>query len=345
MELKSKFHHLHPDRFFLENDLKLVEAYLKEGHWISSGESLIALEKPGEGNMNLVLRARTNKQSFIIKQARPWVEKYPQIEAPIGRVAVEAQYFSLLDQFGDLKAYSPTLLGFDVANGILAIEDLGEGADYSSIYQKGNNIALDELEVMIQYLSILHHLPIAPIDFPDNMAMRKLNHEHIFNFPFLKENGFNLDDIQVGLQEASMPYKRDDALKSSIIQLGEIYLAQGTTLLHGDYYPGSWLRVETGPKVIDPEFGFIGPPEFDLGVLTAHLLMAEQAMDRLDLLRKNYKGFENHFREDLWAAFTGVEILRRLIGIAQLPLALSLEEKQDLMRLARSFILDGKVNF
>ena len=48
---------------------------------------------------------------------------------------------------------------------------------------------------------------------------------------------------------------------------GERYLAEGSTLLHGDYYPGSWMTVDDAVFVIDPEFSFKGFPEFDLGVM------------------------------------------------------------------------------
>jgi 5-methylthioribose kinase len=35
-----------------------------------------------------------------------------------------------------------------------------------------------------------------------------------FEYPFKEENGFNLDDIQDGLQELALPYKKDVELKT-----------------------------------------------------------------------------------------------------------------------------------
>ena len=58
-------------------------------------------------------------------------------------------------------------------------------------------------------------------------------------------------------------------------ELGALYLQDGTSLLHGDYFPGSWLQTAAGVRVIDPEFCFFGPPEFDVGVLLAHLHLAQ----------------------------------------------------------------------
>jgi 5-methylthioribose kinase len=180
----------------------------------------------------------------------------------------------------------------------------------------------------------LHQLKIT--NFPATGAMRVLNHEHLFNFPFLEENGFDLDSIQPGLQEASLPYKTDSVLKQRIQALGNRYLADGKVLMHGDFYPGSWLQVSSGIKIIDPEFGGLGDAEFDLGVFLAHLELAEQEEGLCAQVQKHYSlpvdwTLVQHYR--------GVEILRRLIGIAQLPVSLNLDTKKSLLARARTYLL------
>lgn len=343
MDLKQRFQQAYPTTFFLENNVKAVTKYLEKQAWFNKNEVLLSLEKPGEGNMNFVLRASTNQRSFILKQARPWVEKFPQIDAPVERVAVEAQFFQSLDKVDIINQYAPSCLGFDAVNFILATEDLGKGADYSFLYQKDNLLAETDIDGLTQYLSALHQVTI-PADFPSNLAMRKLNHEHIFNFPYLVENGFNLDDIQEGLQAAAMPYKTNAALKAKIKACGKIYLnAKNGHLLHGDFYPGSWLKVADGLKVIDPEFGFVGPAEFDLGVLFAHLLMAEQPSSVSKAIFQKYQQSAN-FKEGLLSQFVGIEILRRLIGIAQLPLSLDLTTKKKLMAQAAKWIMTEEMD-
>ena len=42
------------------------------------------------------LRVQTAERSFILKQSRPWVEKYPAIPAPEERVLVEAAFYEPL---------------------------------------------------------------------------------------------------------------------------------------------------------------------------------------------------------------------------------------------------------
>ncbi|NND31589.1 MAG: phosphotransferase [Saprospiraceae bacterium] len=292
--------------------------------------------------MNFVLRILTNQRSFILKQARPWVEKYPQIEAPIERAAIEAQILKQIEQLPAVSSYSPQCLGFDDQSYILYLEDLGEGADYTFIYRREEGLSSVEVEGLTTYLSQLHTMgPDVADKFPSNIKMRQLNHEHIFRFPYSMDNGFDLDPIQSGLQAAAFPYKNDERLKERIERLGEVYLSPGNALLHGDYYPGSWLKVPNGIKVIDLEFGFVGPPEFDLGVFIAHAAMAALGKDIIHQIRSLYQS-PSDFSSDLLAGFAGTEILRRLIGIAQLPLDLSLEEKKDLMRLASSWITTGR---
>ncbi|MEM6319413.1 MAG: phosphotransferase [Bacteroidota bacterium] len=340
MDLRTRFQQELPNCFFLENSIAPVASYLAQQNWLQADEVLQQLEKPGEGNMNFVLRAITNQRSFILKQARPWVEKFPQIDAPVERVAVEAQFFQSLAAIPTISQYAPTCLGFDAQSHILYIEDLGEGVDYGFLYQKNQVLSTSALASLIQYLTVLHQIE-PPADFPENLAMRQLNHEHIFNFPYSVDNGFNLDDVQEGLQTAAMPYKTDAVLKAKIKTYGELYLTKGQHLLHGDFYPGSWLATPNGLKVIDPEFGFVGPAEFDLGVLLAHLYISQQSEATIQSVVSEYQKVLP-LRESVLAVFTGIEILRRLIGIAQLPLSLELSEKKGLMEQARAWILEER---
>jgi len=342
MNIKDRFHQAHPKTFFLEKDISKVEQYLQTQGWLADKEVVTALEKPGEGNMNFVLRVQTNTRSFILKQARPWVEKFPTIDAPVERVAVEAHFFTTLQPHAAIKDFIPSTIGFDKASFILATEDLGIGADYSFLYQAGNTLEEEEIKSIVRFLNQLHHIP-APEDFPSNQAMRVLNHEHIFNFPFAEDNGFDLDEIEPGLQRASMLYKKDVFLKEKINKCGEVYLAKGNHLLHGDFYPGSWLKIKNGLKVIDPEFGFIGPAEFDLGVLVAHLMMANQSSSTIQTILDNYQS-PSDFSESLLAQFAGIEIMRRIIGIAQLPLSLDLNQKKRLLLKAAYWIQNEVVN-
>lgn len=315
-----------------------LEVYLHSKNWLSAAETILRLEKPGEGNMNYTLRVVTNERTFIVKQARPYVEKYPQIAAPAERAVIEGRFYEKVQPFQALSTCMPSLLGMDAAQKILVLEDLGIATDYTTLYQPKHTLALSDARALAQYIAVLHQKTYQEI--PDvlfaNRDMRALNHEHIFNYPFLEGNGFNLDQVTPGLQMISMAYKIDTSLKNTVEALGKVYLSDGHSLLHGDYYPGSWLRTSAGVKVIDPEFCFYGPAEFDLGVMTAHLMMAKQSEDTIKTVYEAYGRVQN---PELVDRFTGVEIMRRIIGLAQLPLSLSLLDKEELLEQAYELLM------
>jgi 5-methylthioribose kinase len=308
--------------------------YLQDKNWMEPYEEVLRLEKPGEGNMNVVVRVVGDTRNLILKQSRAFVNKYPQIPAPIERISVERQFYALAASLPELRKYLPWVVGFDAKNHLMVLEDLGKGADYTFIYKKEQPMAAEDLAAAVEFLNVLHAQKFDNETvrcFPDNLALRKLNHEHLFVYPYMEDNGFDLDTIQPGLQSVAMTYKNDSALKRRVSALGELYLSSGGTLLHGDYYPGSWLRVNAGFKVIDPEFCFFGPAEYDLGVMLAHLRMAQQPEADIETVFEQYG---SDLDIQLVEQIECMEILRRVIGLAQLPLDLSLEEKEELLKWA-----------
>jgi 5-methylthioribose kinase len=308
--------------------------YLQDKNWMEPYEEVLRLEKPGEGNMNVVVRVVGDTRNLILKQSRAFVNKYPQIAAPIERIGVERRFYALAASQPELRKYLPWVVGFDAKNHLMVLEDLGKGADYTFVYKKDEQMTAEELTAAVDFLKVLHEQKFdseTVNTFPSNLALRKLNHEHLFVYPYMEDNGFDLDTIQPGLQALAMTYKTDSALKQKVLALGKLYLSSGGTLLHGDYYPGSWLRVNASFKVIDPEFCFFGPAEYDLGVMLAHLRMAQQPETDVEAVLEQY-GTDVDIR--LVEQIEGMEILRRIIGLAQLPLDLSLEEKEELLKWA-----------
>jgi 5-methylthioribose kinase len=43
----------------------------------------------------VTVRIRFDRSSYILKQARPWVVKYPHLPAPVERVPVEAAFYEV----------------------------------------------------------------------------------------------------------------------------------------------------------------------------------------------------------------------------------------------------------
>ncbi|SHM62049.1 phosphotransferase [Flavobacterium xanthum] len=322
------------------NEPKELAAYLYQHKWLTDGETIVSVSKPGEGNMNCVLRIETATRSFILKQSRGYVEKYPQVLAPENRVLTEAAFYQKIASTKEVQDIMPTLLGIDAVNNLIVLEDLGKSNDYTVLYDLKEKIPEEELLQLVHYINSLHQSFEKKVVDEElaNAAMKALNYEHLFEYPFKEDNGFDLDLVQVGLQMVAMPYKKDAELKEKMERLGSLYLSKGNYLLHGDFYPGSWLKTSDGIKVIDPEFCFYGLREFDLGVLLAHLYMTQQQESTIVFVKENYSSFDE-LNTTILNGFIGIEIMRRIIGLAQLPLKMDLKTKVDLLAFARELIL------
>jgi 5-methylthioribose kinase len=313
-------------------------AYLVGRGLIAPEDRPVAVSAAGAGNMNCTLRVVTARRRFIVKQARPWVEKYDHIPAPWNRSHVEAAFYESVAALPGVGDRMPRLLDVDGDAHVVVLEDLGDGGDLTSIYA-GARLSTDDRDALIDYLVCLHRIavPAQRTAVLANHDMRALNHEHIFHFPLLEHNGLALDEITPGLQPLADALKRDTAFVARVTALGSRYLDDGETLVHGDYFPGSWVRSGDGVAVIDPEFCFLGCGEYDVGVMIAHLMMAGETTADADVLEG--AAGDGHGDAALTRQFAGVEIMRRLIGVAQLPLVVPLEKKRELLGRATQLVL------
>lgn len=305
-----------------------VEAHLRRLGWIGEQEPLQVLEVAGAGNMNRTLRARLPGHTLILKQAVPFVARYPQIAAPVHRLDSEAAFYRAINDSPELASHTPALRGEDRDAHLLWLEDLGDAGDLTRCYQGLSASDLGSLlPALMRWLGNLHGLRVSAAAIPDNLDMRSLNHAHIFEIPFAADNGVALTD---GLRRRQAQLAAHPAVRHRAADLGELYLGRGAAdrhagaqqaLLHGDFYPGSWLLDGAGRvAVIDPEFAFLGPPEFDVGVLRAHLTMSGCDAKTISGVTAHYDapaGFDAALAQD----FAAMEVVRRLLGVAQLPLA------------------------
>ncbi len=122
---KDRFHELAPEgAFFLDTNVEGLDSYLRQRAWLDRGESVTAADIAGQGNMNYIVRVTTNLRTFILKQSRPWVEKYSDIAAPFDRALVEAEFYRLVSGTSAAE-FMPKLYWVDDASRILCLEDLG----------------------------------------------------------------------------------------------------------------------------------------------------------------------------------------------------------------------------
>ncbi len=328
----------HPGFPWLDaTDVAGLRTFLAQRGWLSSGESLIACERAGDGNMNLTLRVRTDRRSLIVKQARPWVEKYDHIAAPWERGESERWFYERVGAIPAVATHVPRLLASDPDARVLVLEDLAGARDCTPAYA-GERLEPGAVDELARVLRALHDGTAGDPPGPAfNRAMRELNHLHCFVVPFDRSNGLTLDRFEPGLASAATALAADASLRARVEEMGARYLDAGGPLLHGDWFPGSWLRTAGGLRVIDPEFCFQGEREIDVGCGVAHLVLARQPPATAQRFLDAYGACD----VAATARYAAVEVLRRLIGVAQLPIAPSDGWRSALLARARDAALVG----
>jgi 5-methylthioribose kinase len=319
----------------MEDHRSIQSAMDQLGIWHPS-EDITSVDRAGPGNMNLVLRVTTNLQSVILKQSRPWVEKYPQIAAPSERILAEIDFYDRVSCNPSVTGRMPRVLAVCEPLRLMAMEDLGQAGDYTDLYSH-HDVQQIPIGQAMAWLADLHSIPVAGNRAEiGNRSLRELNHAHIFVIPLSEPPAIPLDPICEGLEQLARGLRADTTLGKTAQKLGDRYLGVGKHLLHGDFYPGSWLRTDRGFRVIDPEFTFAGPVEFDLGVLAGHRILIGGGVDSPELIADAYESHGGRVVEpELLRQFAGMEVIRRLIGVAQLPLDATLDHRQGMLDIAR----------
>eukprot|EP01060_Flectonema_neradi_P011666 TRINITY_DN1869_c4_g1_i1.p1 TRINITY_DN1869_c4_g1~~TRINITY_DN1869_c4_g1_i1.p1 ORF type:complete len:376 (+),score=64.53 TRINITY_DN1869_c4_g1_i1:67-1194(+) len=357
-ELRAKY----PNMFIMSADVSLADLtnYLQSKEWIGKGESVVKLSGAGEVfNMNCTMRAElTNDKSVIIKQSRPFVERYPTVAAPFERCDQEAQFYRLVSNHEDgatVAKRTPKLVGTDESSHIMVLEDLGKASDWGQIYDCESKLPLKDAEDLGAWLASLHNLKFesSVVESLQNMGMRNLTWLYVFELPLETECGVDLEKVTPGLTEVANKLRDNKEYKELVRKIGRSIMFRDnetsmtkhvpgeSVLLHGDFFPASWMQTEGGAKVIDTEFCHFGAAEWDLGVPLAHLYITnndEAASKMFD----TYKKIRPSVNQELALQIAGIEIMRRLIGLAQLPLkegAVSLERKIELLKKSETLVL------
>ena len=155
---KDELIQTYPEITFLSyDDRDALSIYLRDRGILEANDSVVKTEKAGEGNMNFTMRVSTNKRTIILKQSRPWVEKYPDIEAPWDRVMREARFYELIKNHPQVASLTPEFYDLDPISRIIAIEDLGEARDFTDLYQ-GVQLTPDNIDALSSWLSSLHSI-------------------------------------------------------------------------------------------------------------------------------------------------------------------------------------------
>jgi 5-methylthioribose kinase len=174
----------------------------------------------------------------------------------------------------------------------------------------------------------------------------------------------------------------DSKLRLETAKLKFDFMTKAQSLLHGDLHTGSIFIKEDSTKVIDPEFAFYGPAGYDVGNIIANLIFAyvhasftiEDAKEKADYetyLQQTIHDVIERFREkflQLWdeaateqtavlpgfkedyldsiiedaAAAAGLELCRRIIGIAHVKDITSITNAKDRVLAEKICLTAGK---
>jgi 5-methylthioribose kinase len=296
--------------------------YLRNLGFLGVDEA-ISVEPAGDGNINWVRRARlADGRSWIVKQARPELERFPQYQVTTERSVFEARYYERTRPLDDGRI-CPQILHFDERERVLVLEDAGAAERLDQRLLRGGDAA-GAARALGHFLGRVHAETRREPELAErfrNDAMRRLHGDHIFRLPF-EPNDFPLE-AEVARRARAL---QSDGFRALAAAAYARYLEPRGALVHGDVQAGNVLLPPLGPKLLDAEIAHVGDPAFDVGTLLAHLLLPALAADDvqrgLPAAAAGWSAYceaagEAAPRHADVARYAGLEVLRRTVGAAR----------------------------
>jgi len=308
----------------------LSDATLPEylcGIGLARPDETLRVEPAGDGNINWVRRATAQAsppRSYVVKQARPALERFPQYQAPTERIVCEARYLAHVRAW-DADGVCPRVVHFDEPNRVLVLEDLGAAERLDHVLARGGD-ASDAITLLATFLGRVHRETRGESGLAlrfANQPMQRLHGDHIFALPY-HANDFSLPP-RTAARAAAL--RADGALCDHAERAYQRYLTPVGALIHGDVQAGNILLPAGGVKLLDAEIAHVGDPAFDIGMLLAHVLLpaaaaGRAASARATLVRCWQAYSAAHATAELpelaeALCYAGLELLRRTIGAAR----------------------------
>lgn len=288
-----------------------------------SPETPCTTELAGDGNINWVRRVQAaDGRSWIVKQAREQLEKFPQYRADTRRILVEAAWIRQAATV-DRDTCCPIILDFDADRRVLVLEDLGRCPRLDDELLTTRDLSaplatigglLGRVHKSTQGVSSIHSTF-------RNVGMRDLHFAHIFELPFA-ENDFPLPQP---VRDRARQIWDHEPLRDQIETVHQQCRSAEDVLVHADPQPGNILLPTAGAKLLDAEIAHIGCAALDPGILLAHIALSAIALKDEALLRTRTAALWDSYQAGaqdmtIWEAtvrIAGIEILRRTIGAAR----------------------------
>ena len=332
-----------------------IAAYLRERGHADGGD--LTVREVSDGNMNRVFIATGPTLGLAVKQALPWVRVAgPSWPMSPSRADAEARAYAQVAAVAPDTI--PAILGYDAANYALTMEDMSDLRVLRTVLNEGGSYGDTSRHVG----AFVAALSFATSDFGMPSADRKaliatsvspelckITEDVVLSEPYIEHEH---NHWHPALNDLAAAFRADPLLRTEVADLRHTFMTGAQALLHGDLHTGSIMvgDREGAPvvRVFDPEFSFVGPIGFDLGLYWGNALVSAVRArtlgldgDHAEQLALSWQAFETEFRR-LWPTrvdtffddayldrflrrvwsdslgFAGAEIVRRIIGFAHL---------------------------
>ena len=243
----------------------------------------LEIEEIGDGNLNFVFLIRGKSQSskaLILKQAVPYLRCLGKDFAlDESRMNYEIRAYQ---RYTNITAsYIPKIYAANESMSAIVMEFLGEhiilrkGLINQIIYPKfaehiADFLAQNLFKTSSLYLNSTQKRALIE-QFNTNKELCRITEDFVFTFPFM-EHATN--DVYAYNNEMAKELFSDMNFKKSVLELKYKFMTQSDSLLHGDLHTGSIMLSQKETYIIDPEFSFVGPFGFDIGVLIANIIIS-----------------------------------------------------------------------
>ncbi|MGW4242562.1 S-methyl-5-thioribose kinase [Nocardia sp. NPDC004722] len=339
-----------------------IPGYLRERGMFAGkpfADSDIDVHEVSDGNLNRVFIAthRGDGRSLAVKQALPWVRVAgPSWPMSPARATAEARAYRRVAAVAPETI--PVVHGYDAENYALTMENLSDLRVLRTVLNEGGGFGGASTAVGV----FVARLAFATSDFGMSSAERKVLLAESVNPELCKiTEDLVLAEPYVGhehnhwhesVDDLAAEYRADSRLRTEIAELRHTFMSGAQSLVHGDLHTGSIMIGERDGaevvRVFDPEFSFVGPVGFDLGLYWGNVIVAESRARALggtsthtDEIGRAWQAFESEFRA-LWPTrldtffddayldrflarvwsdalgYAGAEIIRRIVGFAHL---------------------------
>lgn len=283
---------------------EVVARYLASRNFTGVAEAVLAIEPLGGRARNRIFRVTTTERSFVLKQFRAWPVGNRPVPSAEERFRAETQFYRSARIADCARTALPEVLHQDAQAGCILFEDAGEALPLS-----GRAISSTTATALGWFLVSLHHHSRSVPACAHYRNEQVVGWQMARLFSCAPEKGRGVWLARWRERGADVRFALEDALAA--LERG------GTSLVHGDYTPANWVQNGHGPRVVDGEFSFFGPPEYDAGAYLAGLIL--EAVPRETLRAAVDVISRGCFRYDarLVAAFAGVHVCDGLQAVSR----------------------------